>query len=316
MPRHRRFHFRAGIAGGALFGMRLLRPVLLAAWGVTIAHGSSLRTLPLINPRSNSLESKSIAAKILGIQDRTGTALIKAQSARSLAVSATLASEEVHMQALTAAAELHDLSDQATAQAEAAARASEGATGNVQNMEASKEDELNQAKTQTIDRVRDMFTTKFKALTHWREHVLRDPHSGASLEERKAAKPYRGASDVFYNRIHAYQAQARSLARESTHALADATALADAAQTKNKAGDIVGASEDLARAKSFQDKSTAYAETAKVLQASAVDMSHMVVAYDAAEQVASARVAHETDPSTMPALRVDPNLANAPPPCC
>lgn len=291
-----------------------LAPLLLLGWTAVLAHGAGTRTLPLVSPRSNALETGSAAAKIAGIRDRARAAFSKALASQAIAKSSALASEQVQMQAMTTASELTDLYNQATAQADGAADSSKEAVNAVNTMESTKQNTIKLAKQLAVDQVRAMFLDRYKALAGWRETVLQDPHAEAAREGPEAAEPYSRALGVFYSRIQAYQAQAGSLARQSIQAAADAGEISDAAQAKVKAGDTIGANQDLELARAMQARAAGYAENAKALQASASEMNGQVGLYYSAGQAAAERAAFMANPNGMPVMQADPNLAYAPPP--
>jgi len=291
-----------------------LRVVLLLSSCACRTHAASLRTQPLVNPRSHALESGSAIAKIAGLRDRADAALSKAEAAQAIADSSALASEQVRMQAMTTASELQDLSNQATSQADGAADASKEAVKTAKAMEKAKQDTINLAGQLAVVRVKEMFEDKFKALTGWRDKVLQDPHAKAAKEGPKAEEPYFRALDVYYKQIQAYQAQARSMAHQSVKAVAEAGTIADAAQAKVAAGDTIGANQDIELARAMQARGANYAEHAKALQASASEMNQMKGLYYAAGRAASDRAAFQANPNRMPAMQLDPNLAYAPPP--
>mmetsp|Transcript_84572 Transcript_84572/g.213286 ORF Transcript_84572/g.213286 Transcript_84572/m.213286 type:complete len:302 (-) Transcript_84572:35-940(-) len=287
--------------------------LLLLGWAATSASGVSSRSLPLVNPRSNGLETASSSAKVAQLRDRSLAALSKALTSQAVAKSSALASEQVQIEAMTTASQLKDLSNQATMQADSAADASREVGKVVEAMETTKQDTIKLARQLAVDRVREMFKDQYQALAGWRETVLQDPHTKAARDGPRAAEPYSRALDVFYSRIQDYQAQAGSLARKSIQAAAEADKVFDAAQAKVKVGDTIGANQDLELARSKRAEAASYADDARALQASAGEMNGQVGLYYSAGQAAAERAAFMANPNGMPALPADPNLAYAPP---
>jgi len=290
------------------------RLLLALGWAAILADGSGLQVLPLLSTRASGLEAGSTSEKIAGLRDRAYAAVTKAYSSQSVAKSSALTAQQVQLEAMTTAQELKDFAQQATLQADSAADAVKEADNSVKSMKANKQDTIKLARQLAVDKVRELFLDKYKALDGWRKDVLKDTHAKAALEGPKAAEPYSRALDVYYNRIQAYQAQARSVARQSNQAVAEAGRLSDAAQEKVQVGDTIGANQDLELARSMQAQGAAYAENAKSLQASANEMNLRVGLYYSAGQAASERAAFQADPNRMPVMQVDPNLAYAPPP--
>jgi len=295
------------------FSTRLL---LWLAIGARVAASAVVagKRQPWVSGRVDKLEAGSVAAKLAGSRQRAVAGLLRSRSAGARASAVEMQVQQLVMQTQSKKAVLEEMSSQATSQSTKAALSSASAVKLFKGMKASSKTMDAEAGLLAEAAVEHLFDASFDNLQGWRESVLKDPASEAKIAVAKAEEPYKKAQAAFKERIQEYVEEAQSLAEQSNEAIARAGTIARGANQKQQQGDVIGASQDMELARATMQEGQGYAQSAKTLQASAEGMQRQTTLYATALGQAAAKASYDTNPVSLPAMEVDPNLAYTPPP--
>lgn len=269
--------------------------------------------MPTVDPAKHYLQGHTATAKISALKVKSAGAVNTAQSAAAQARTQLMKVEETYVKAMEVGPELKEIKNQAKALSGDAAEASKESQGALKRMETGMKSVNEKAKELAVMEVKSLLRKKYHELSDWRHKVLGNPWEKAQVAAAKAADPYFKSMGKFAGSINTYSIEASNMRTQAAADSANANSLAAEAEAKQKAGDVVGSTQDREMSVALRTQSEQLAQRAATLDGQAVEMRNVMPQYAHAAQMAAWSAEYIANPDGVPPPPVDPNFAFASP---